>query len=392
MILLTRLNVCFISYEFPPKVGGEGSYSYGLWDAISKRHTVNMITMNGITEQNVINVSNIDRFPLKMYSFKRNAKKKFIDIHRDINVLHLTNDYFDIDIKKDVTIPVVATIHHPYYTEHRIFKEEFGMRSDYWKYLVQRRIHYLKYISKKICGHVDHIITVSNYTANEIMLECNIPHEKITVIPNAVDTNRFNPLNDGTVMRSRMGLFHEPIILYVGRLDETKGIKYLLEAFSMVLRDIPESKLILVGDGPLKKYIHSYISKNNLHDSILPCGKLPDADLPLMYAASDIVVLPSLIEGFGIVLLEAMATAKPCIAARCGGVEDVICEQQSGLLVPSRDVTAFYHAMYQLLSDKELARRFGLRGLEEVKSRFTWDIVARSTEQVYEQVLSEVDV
>jgi phosphatidylinositol alpha-1,6-mannosyltransferase len=286
-------------------------------------------------------------------------------------------------------IPIIATIHHPYTAEKRIIKEKLGY-ADSIRYSFYRRIDFLARMEKKICERVDRIIAVSNYTAKVLIDEYQVPSKNITVIPNAVDTNRFNPKIDGQhAIREKIGLHSEPIILFVGRLDHTKGMEYLIEAFSMLVKEIPDVKLVLVGKGPLKKSLQMHLNKSVLKKSVLFYGAASNNELPQIYAASNVVALPSLIEGFGIVLLEAMATAKPCVAAKAGGTEDAIEDGVTGFLVPHADSKALFEKIFILLEDKELSNKFGNAGRKRVEKMFTWERVAQQTIELYEIFLME---
>ena len=110
---------------------------------------------------------------------------------------------------------------------------------------------------------------------------------------------------------------------------------------------------------------------------------LPNNELPHIYAASDVVVLPSLIEGFGIVLLEAMATAKPCVAAKAGGTEDAIEDTVTGFLVPPANPKALFEKLLMLIDDKDLSLKFGNAGRKRVEKMFTWERVAKQTVEYY---------
>jgi glycosyltransferase involved in cell wall biosynthesis len=109
----------------------------------------------------------------------------------------------------------------------------------------------------------------------------------------------------------------------------------------MVVRKVTNAKLVIVGEGPTKKNVLRLVDSFKLNDSVILAGKVNDEELPIYYAASDLIVLPSLMEGFGIVLLEAMASGKPCITTKVGGTEDVVVNNKTGLIVPPRVLENF---------------------------------------------------
>lgn len=392
------LNICLISYEFPPMTGGEGMYTYGLAKAISDLgHNVDVITtdIEGRMKSSIkndfeiIRITPIKKTGLKCFSFNLKAMKKIEEIynHQNIDVLHFTYDYYKITVSKEkISIPMIATIHHPWTEERRIFKSKTS-HLGYFNYLIQKKIYYMENMEKRICKKVDKIIAVSNYTAQSIIKEYHISSKKVEIIPNAVDTKKFNLKIDDYEMRKKWNILSEPVLLSVGRLDYHKGIEYLVKSFSKIVNDIPDAKLLIVGEGPLKNHILSLVHKLNLRKSVTLVGRVDEEDIPKVYAASNLVVLPSLMEGFGIVLLEAMASGKPCVATRVGGVEDAVINGETGLLVPSADSYALYHAIYTLLTDGKLSKEFGTAGRKRVEEYFTWDKIARRTVDVYKEMI-----
>lgn len=396
---MQSLNVCLISYEYPPQIGGEAVYTYGL--AVALREIGDEVTVITATHDRSMNISDdgglkIIRLPTsqvipKMFSFNKAAKKILETFESEkVDIIHNTSDYNGIVISsKQKKTPVIATIHHPYAQERRIYRANTNNR-EYVKYVLQRKINYLEFNSKILCKRADKLIAVSNYTARSVIEEYGIQPTKISVIPNAVDINIFNPDIDGTEFRKKLNIGSEKVILFVGRLDFQKGIEYLISAFSKIILDFPEVKLIVVGDGPLKNHVRAVISKYNLSGSIFLLGRVDVKDLPDIYAACDLFVVPSLMEGFGIVYLEAMACGKACIGTNIGGVEDVIADGRTGLLVPPADPKSIYLAIKSLLSDEDTLMRFGKEGRKRVLENFTWEKVAAQTLDVYKKSLGDV--
>lgn len=386
------MDIYLISYEFPPMTGGEGAYTYGLAKALSDSgHRVSVITAD-VEGRRRVPENNIEIIPvtpsknpgLKLFSFNLKAKKKIEEIYnnQNIDILHFTYDFYKITIRKEkISTPIIATLHHPWSAERRFIKAKIP-RPAYFRRLVVLS-HFVK-MSKKICDNADKLIAISRYTAQSYISEFLVPPDKIEIIPNAVDTNKFHPEVEGYEIRKRLNLEEkERVVLFVGRLDYNKGIEYLLRSFSRINEEGIEARLVIVGEGALKKYICKYPLKN----SIIPVGHVSEEDLPKFYAASNLVVLPSLMEGFGITLLEAMASGKPCVATRAGGIEDVVINGETGLLVPPADSYSLYHAIHTLLTDGKLSKEFGTAGRKRAENYFTWDKVAKRTVEVYKEVM-----
>ncbi len=392
-------SICFITYEYPPQIGGEAAYTSGLASVLNNLgNDITVITTTSgksmdVSKEGDIRVIRLPKSSVlpKMLSFSIDARKILEGGELGkIDIIHDTSDYNSIIIPSNKKkTPVIATIHHPYAEEKRIYRANTSS-VEYFKYAIHRKIDYLEYNSKLLCRKSDRLIAVSNYTAKSVTAEYGIQPDKISIIPNAVDINRFNPDIDGMEIRKKLGIAAEKVILFVGRLDFQKGIEYLISAFSKIVKDFPEAKLIVVGDGPLKNNIRAAINEFGISGSVFLMGRTNTDDLPKIYAACDLFVVPSLMEGFGIVYLEAMACGKTCIGANIGGVEDAILDGHTGLLVPPADSDSIYRAIKKLLSDEDTLARFGKEGRKRVLENFTWKKVAAQTLEVYNRALGSV--
>lgn len=202
------------------------------------------------------------------------------------------------------------------------------------------------------------------------------------IIPNGIDldhfTNHTTPLpqyQDGKTN-----------ILFVGRLEKRKGLRYLLEAYGRLKWDLPNTRLLVVGHGNLDQESQRLVSARDLGDVVL-VGGVPQADLPRYYATADIFCAPATgSESFGIVLLEAMAAGKPIVASNIEGYSGVISHGRQGLLCPPRDAGALTDALAYLVRNPAVARRLGATGRGMVQ-RYRWQVVARQVEDYYHHCL-----
>ncbi|MHA2326016.1 MAG: glycosyltransferase family 4 protein, partial [Promethearchaeota archaeon] len=227
----------------------------------------------------------------------------------------------------------------------------------------------------------------SNYTANSIINEYQISSNKVKVVPNSVDTRRFNPNIKSHGIREKLSLLSEPIVLYVGKLDYHKGVEYLIEGFARLVKEFPDVKLVIVGDGPTRKNLEFLVDTQKIDNSVIFVGKVSDEDLAKYYAASELVILPSFMEGFGIVLLEAMASGKPCVATKVGGTEDVVVNNETGLIIPPADPNSIYQAMQFMLLNPDLRKKFGKSGRKRAVENFTPEKIAKQTLEFYKKAL-----
>ena len=170
------------------------------------------------------------------------------------------------------------------------------------------------------------------------------------------------------------------VIGSIGRLTSEKGHRYLLEAFPAVLRKFPDSKLLLVGDGNLREKLLMRAKKLGITESVIFLGYKKDIK-PLL-SIMDIFVFPSLTEGFGMALLEAMAMGVPIIASKVGGIPEIIKEGETGVLVKPKSSSEIAEAIIKLLSEKEISHRMKARSKEEVR-RFSVEEMVRKYENLY---------
>ena len=214
--------------------------------------------------------------------------------------------------------------------------------------------------------------------------------DRVGEMPNGVDPTLFNPQIDAGFLRDRYGLNSTDLVtLFVGGLDKAhyfKGVPVLLQAMTRI--PDPQAKLLIVGDGDLRPTFQTQVIELGLSGRVIFCGRVPQDELPAHYALSDLLVLPSVTmgEAFGIVLLEAMACAKPAIATNLPGVRTVVIDGENGLIVPPNDVEKLADALRSLLSDPERRRRMGENGRAKVEARYSWERIGRALVEVYEAV------
>ena len=198
------------------------------------------------------------------------------------------------------------------------------------------------------------------------------------IIPNGIDVDRFAN-SAGPWPQYQDGKTN---ILFVGRLEKRKGLKYLLEAYSRLKWEHPNIRLLVVGPGTPDKESHRILSARNLQDVEL-IGGVTQADLPRYYASADIFCSPATgAESFGIVLLEAMAAGKPIVASDIEGYMGILSHGEQGLLFRRRDSEHLASALDTLIRDRELAARLGATGREMVE-QYRWKVVAQQVEDYY---------
>jgi glycosyltransferase involved in cell wall biosynthesis len=207
--------------------------------------------------------------------------------------------------------------------------------------------------------------------------------EKIVVINNGIAPEKLG-------LRNRLtssGTDHKTI-LSVSNLVASKGIDLNLIAISKLIEKHPKLKYVIIGDGPEKKNLRKLASSLGLANSVEFLGRLPHDKVMQWMAQADVFSLPSWREGFGVVYLEAMAHGKPVIACRGEGIEDVVKDGETGLLVIPKDVDNLVEALSFLLSHPKEAQAMGERARKLVLENYTWEKNAERTIEVYREVLS----
>ncbi len=365
------MKVGIITYDFYPFEGGIGRHIYELYKKLTENYGIDIVVFspNKNSIKNHVNIFGLSKKIGKniMFSFLVNMINNNLINKYDLDLVHFHGGPGGIIfIKKVKDTPVIFTVHHTYYQQYYLIPEQK------WKYIFSK----FENISYKFA---DKIICVSENTRDILVKNYHIEKEKIEIIPNGVDINKFRPLNNIEKIRNS--------ILFVGRLDERKGIKYLIKSIVLVKEMIPDIKLFIVGTGKLKKELEKFIILNNIKQNVKFLGRLSDKDLVEWYNRCEIVVIPSIFEGFGIVAIEAMACKTPIIATNVPGLNSIIKNGENGLLVPPKDSRKLADAIVNLLNDCKLRRHLSVNGRKEVLKKFNWDIIAKRTVKIYEEVI-----
>lgn len=206
------------------------------------------------------------------------------------------------------------------------------------------------------------------------------------IIPNGIDLGTFDTAGVDPLPQYMDGKTN---VLFVGRMEKRKGLRFLLSAWLAVTAQYPNARLIVVGDGDLREDSERFVADNRLPNVVF-AGFVANAELPRYYRTADIFCAPSTgFESQGIVLLEAMAAAKPIVASGIAGYRSVLTDGQEGLLVPPEDDTCLAVALARLIGDPDLRLRLGQAG-PVTAQRYAWDKVAGRVLDYYQDVTRDV--
>jgi len=228
------------------------------------------------------------------------------------------------------------------------------------------------------------VIAVSGWMKSEVLTRLKTPEEKVEQIPNAVEPLKFEGRLDAKATRARWNVREgQKMITAVGRLTPQKGFDDLIRAYPAIRRAVPESRLVIVGEGHMRAELESIAEQEHVRDFTTFAGFINDSELVAGLRSSDVVVVPSRFEPFGIIALEAMAAGVPLVVSRVGGLAEIVEDSVDGIEVEPNNPSAIAAATVRILSDRELASRLATRGEEKAKT-YSWENVARRTIGVYQ--------
>ena len=224
------------------------------------------------------------------------------------------------------------------------------------------------------------IITVSRVSAQDTTRVFGLPRDKVRIVPNGIDTKVFHNSNHHE---------KEPnsLIMVANTEDRKKGVIFLLKALQLLGDEVDARLCIVDRHGDHTRYAPRLVKEHGLEDCVTFTGRLTTEQLVERYSLSEIAVTASVYEGFGLPCAEAMACGTPVIATRAGALPEIVGDDGAGLLVPPRDPPALAGAIRQLLGDEALRQRMGLKARQRIEESFSWDVAARKTVEVYEELL-----
>lgn len=224
----------------------------------------------------------------------------------------------------------------------------------------------------------DYVIAISKSIKRELEIYHNVGEEKIKILCNGVNPDEFkiNNKKANKVVR----------LLYVGRLVPQKGVDVLLNSLYLAKKNGFNFELIIAGSGILEDNLKKLLHSLGLDESVKFSGFITRTELPKYYTQSDIFILPSRYEPFGMVLVEAMASGLPVIASDVGGMTEIVINGKTGLLVPPDDTKALTDAIMTLIGDKKKRASMGAAGRRRVENYFNWRSIAKQTLNIWRGV------
>ncbi|SHH00518.1 Glycosyltransferase involved in cell wall bisynthesis [Thermosyntropha lipolytica DSM 11003] len=385
------MKVLMFSWEYPPHmVGGLGQHVFDLSRFLIKQGVeVHVITPSApdclpYQNENGVHIYRVgkpalegEHFKSWIFSFNSEAIRAAVCVNDQIggfDIVHAHDwlvAYAGRSVSKIFSLPLVTTIHA---TEHG---RNLGLHN--------RMQLEINEIEKNLALEADQVICCSRYMQNEVSTLFGIKKEAIYVIPNGVDPELFKKL-PSTSPYSYVGE-NEKAVVFLGRLVPEKGVMQLIQAFSQVVKKVPLARLYIGGRGPQREILEKEVARLGLEEKVVFTGFIGLEDRNLIYKRASLAVFPSLYEPFGIVALEAMVTDTPVIVGNVGGLAEIVEDGVTGLKVNALEIDKLADAMVRLLTDELLAEKLKRNAREKVKNVYSWEAIAKSTADVYREVL-----
>jgi phosphatidyl-myo-inositol dimannoside synthase len=366
------------STYFPPRTGGISHFMEGIASALGPDRVC------CLTGTRAVDGALHDGFKPRVYRRPAAFAKSAVAKSTPLRAVSLGTTVAEIMLRERPKAAQLATFSESYLGLwlRRWFKLPFVVYAHGNEILGAIRSHSPR--PRLALQQADRILANSQFTAN-LVQKAGVDPSRIEVVFPGCDVNRFRPLQPRIDQRQKLlGARHrDRVILTIGYLRERKGHDMVIRALPRLRESVRDVTYLIVGNGPCRSQLEALAAAMGVRDRVLFAGQVPAADLPEIYALSDVFVMPSRapaeaddVEGFGLVFLEANACAKPVIGGRSGGISDAVMDGVTGLLVNPHDPEEIADALTRLLSDADLAFRMGQQGRLRVVRDFAWARVA----------------
>jgi glycosyltransferase involved in cell wall biosynthesis len=365
-------NIGIFTHDlYPYKPWGQGRYVYDL--ARNLRDKINDGLLIFSPFENIGDDHYIQIFPdshscigknitfsIKLGRIIESLIQKF-----NLSLLHYQGGPGGLFLFHKPSVPVIYTVHHTYYQQSKYISAQK------WKKVLY---FWEKFGYKK----VDYLICDSDSTRRIILKHYGVNLKRCKTIPIGVDQSRFFPLHLKRIPNS---------LFFIGRLEQRKGIDFLIRAIPIVKEKLNDIQLFIGGDGILRSYLENFIRKNCLERNVHLLGTIDDSALNEWYNKVSVVIIPSVFEGFGLAAIEAMACGTPVIATDVDALRDVVENGVNGFLVKYNDVRALSEKIVYLLKNKSEQSKLALNGKKKVQTVYNWNKINQDILRIYGKVL-----
>jgi glycogen(starch) synthase len=385
------MRILMLSWEFPPRVvGGLARHVDELSAALVRAgHEIHVVTMDHPGSPEFETVKGIKVYRVKSH---RPTHLNFIDeiMHMNFGMLEhashlLRTEKFDyvhahdwlvahagITLKRAFGTPLIATIHA---TEWGRWN---GIHND-----LQNYIHSMEWLLNfESVG----TIVCSYYMKDQLQSIFNLPASKLYVLPNGVETDKFNINFDQWSFRRIFAHDHEKLVMSVGRMVPEKGFQTLADAALRVLQNYEDVKFVIAGKGGMLDTLRARVDRLGISDRVWFMGYMSDEDLNKLFIVSDVAAFPSLYEPFGITAIEGMAAGTPVVVSDTGGLGEIVDHGYTGIKTYAGNSDSLAWGILELLYNPDYAHSIRENAFNKVINVFNWDRIAADTVRVYRQL------
>ncbi|WP_336339248.1 glycosyltransferase family 4 protein [Haloarcula brevis] len=381
------MKICILSKMFPPGIGGAETYAYELADGLGQRgHEVDVYTQwvddpnEEIDIHENVTVHRITKARKKLVTFETLyfsfKARRTIDFSQ-YDIVHGTltpASTILVTPFNDIEPPVVLTGHGTSIGETKSVALETPA-----DYLLKFFFYPMNVVMDYLAGrYADGIISISDHAQEELIRRYGFSEKKVQMIPHGVNTDKFQPQEETHPAVSP----EKTTLLYVGRIGPRKGIDLALKSLSEI-KDA-EIEFLIAGTGRHKDHLEETAESLDVAEQTRFLGYVSEDELPELYSSADVFVLPSLYEGFGLVLLEAMASGTPVIGTDVGGIPTAVDDGTTGLLV-NRNVPSLTTAINRIVQNEDYRKELSQNAIEKAEDT-SWDSIVNSVEQMYNSV------
>lgn len=395
-------KICFISPEYLPLSGGTGAYVYYLSKELIK-HGNSICILTGYSQGGDVRVNKklsvhflkTTKTPIvKSFMFAASAFRKLNSFPKSagVDVIHA-----NLPLVPNFAVPsgfgktLVTTVHSTWKGEAEAIKgEPYSRLNPNEKFMVSFN-WFLRIFEERMLEKSNKIIAVSEFTRRELHQYYRVKDQKIHVIHNGVDVNKFKPEDDKSRAKQELGFKPDDIaILSVGRLYARKGLFTLIESMPAVVRKFPHAKFIVSGRGQsneMKKLV-IHAEKLGVRSNIVFTGYYPDAKLPRLYQAADVFAFSTFYENLPFAVLEALSTGLPVVTTNVGGIPEMIENGKNGFLVQPFDSRELADRILYYLEHPQTATEMASSARKIIEERFDWRLIVQKVLKVYNEALS----
>ncbi|MEI4800282.1 glycosyltransferase family 4 protein [Bacillus sp. FJAT-51639] len=386
------LRILMLAWEYPPMmVGGLGRHVYELSRALAYYgHDVHVVTVHEeqcttyekVHGVHVHRVSVDYREKYHFYEWIAALNKSMLAYTQELckgyvfDVIH-AHDWLvaicAMDLQKKQQLTLVTTVHA---TEH-------GRNSGIYTSL-QWKIHMHE---KELVKESNVVIVCSQFMKSEVMRNFEINSEGVIVHPNGIDCNFFHAVTPSLEITKRYHLSDRLVVFSIGRIVNEKGFYTIIEAAPHITQRYPQVLFIIAGQGTMLEQYRAVVQRKGLQHSILFLGHITEEEQRAFFQRCDVLLIPSLYEPFGIVVLEGMLAKKPVLVSRVGGLQEIIIEGVNGFLMKAGCAQSLNEKLICIIEQPEIAQCAANKGYEDVLVHYNWSEIARATAHTYEKAV-----